>query len=103
MTVRYARMPILSIPDLTLHYNDHRGAPALRELIVTGESGLHAGDVLVTGEAAVWRNLLEVEGTYVGAGHWFELPDVCFRLGYGWPTRVELKAGLRGISRTLRG
>lgn len=55
------------------------------------------------GIAGFYRRLLEIEGTYVGAGHWFELPDVCFRLGYGWPTRVELEAGLRGISRALRG
>ena len=55
------------------------------------------------GTAAFYRRLLEVEGTYVGAGHWFELPDRYFRLGYGWPTRAELQAGLAGISRALRG
>lgn len=54
------------------------------------------------GTAGFYRRLLEVEGTYVGPGHWFELPDNCFRLGYGWPTRDELQAGLRGISRALR-
>ena len=54
------------------------------------------------GTAGFYRRLLEVEGTYVGPGHWFELPDNCFRLGYGWPTRDELRAGLRGISRALR-
>jgi aspartate/methionine/tyrosine aminotransferase len=55
------------------------------------------------GTAAFYRRLLEIEGTYVGPGHWFELPDTCFRLGYGWPTRDELQAGLQGISRALRG
>lgn len=54
------------------------------------------------GTAGFYRRLLEVEGTYVGPGHWFELPDVCFRLGYGWPSRDELQAGLQGISRALR-
>jgi aspartate/methionine/tyrosine aminotransferase len=54
------------------------------------------------GTAGFYRRLLEIEGTYVGPGHWFELPDTCFRLGYGWPTRDELQAGLRGISRALR-
>jgi DNA-binding transcriptional MocR family regulator len=49
------------------------------------------------------RMPIELEGTYVGAGHCFELPEVCFRLGYGWPTPAELEAGLRAISRALRG
>jgi DNA-binding transcriptional MocR family regulator len=38
----------------------------------------------------------------VGAGHWFEMSDSFFRLGYGWPTRDELEAGLAAISRALR-
>jgi aspartate/methionine/tyrosine aminotransferase len=54
------------------------------------------------GTAAFYQRLLDTEGTYVGPGHWFELPDTCFRLGYGWPTRDELQAGLQGISRALR-
>ncbi|HEV7136401.1 MAG TPA: pyridoxal phosphate-dependent aminotransferase [Steroidobacteraceae bacterium] len=54
------------------------------------------------GTAGFYRRLLEAEGTYVGPGHWFELPDTCFRLGYGWPTRKELQAGLQGISNALR-
>jgi aspartate/methionine/tyrosine aminotransferase len=54
------------------------------------------------GTAGFYRRLLEAEGTYVGPGHWFELPDSCFRLGYGWPTREELQAGLQGISNALR-
>jgi hypothetical protein len=31
------------------------------------------------------------------------MSDVYFRLGYGWPTRTELEAGLKGISMALRG
>ena len=37
-------------------------------------------------------------GTYVGPGHWFELDDRHFRLGYGWPTLPELRAGLEALS-----
>ena len=48
-------------------------------------------------------DLLENHGTYVGPGHWFEMPDTCFRLGYGWPTAAELEAGLAAISAALRG
>jgi aspartate/methionine/tyrosine aminotransferase len=55
------------------------------------------------GTNAFYRRLLEEQGTYVGPGHWFEMPDRYFRLGYGWPTRAELEAGLKGISTALRG
>ena len=41
--------------------------------------------------------LLAEHGTYVGPGHWFELDDRHFRLGYGWPTHDELRAGLAGL------
>lgn len=57
----------------------------------------------VGGTAAFYRRLLEQHGTYVGPGHWFEMPDTCFRLGYGWPDAERLEAGLDGISRALRG
>ncbi|MBO9715106.1 pyridoxal phosphate-dependent aminotransferase [Sphingomonas sp.] len=50
-----------------------------------------------------YRRLLGEHGTYVGPGHWFELSDRYFRLGFGWPTYDELEAGLAGISATLRG
>jgi aspartate/methionine/tyrosine aminotransferase len=55
------------------------------------------------GAAAFYTRLLEQHGTYVGPGHWFEMPDTYFRLGYGWPTYGELEAGLDGISKALRG
>lgn len=54
------------------------------------------------GTAAFYRRLLEVHGAYVGPGHWFEMPDSYFRLGYGWPSRDDLTAGLNAISRALR-
>lgn len=55
------------------------------------------------GTDAFYRRLLDVHGAYVGPGHWFEMPDTCFRLGYGWPSREDLTAGLQAISRALRG
>jgi aspartate/methionine/tyrosine aminotransferase len=55
------------------------------------------------GTEAFYRRLLEVHGAYVGPGHWFEMPDTCFRLGYGSPSREDLAAGLQAISRALRG
>jgi aspartate/methionine/tyrosine aminotransferase len=57
----------------------------------------------VGGTDAFYRRLLEKHGAYVGPGHWFEMPDTYFRLGYGWPTRDELEAGLQAISKALRG
>lgn len=49
-----------------------------------------------------YRVLTEDFGTYVGPGHWFEQSRRHFRLGFGWPTLDELKAGLAGISGALR-
>jgi aspartate/methionine/tyrosine aminotransferase len=42
--------------------------------------------------------LLADHGTYVGPGHWFELDDRHFRLGFGWPAEAELRAGLAALS-----
>lgn len=54
-------------------------------------------------DAALFHErLLERHGTYVGRGHWFEMPSNYFRLGYLWPTESELRDGLAGISRALR-
>jgi len=57
----------------------------------------------VGGTDAFYRRLTETHGAYVGPGHWFEMPDTYFRLGYGWPTSEELTAGLQAISAALRG
>lgn len=54
------------------------------------------------GTAAFYQRLLETYGTYVGPGHWFEMSDRFFRLGYGWTSRAELEAGLDAISKALR-
>jgi aspartate/methionine/tyrosine aminotransferase len=49
-----------------------------------------------------YDTLLTQYGTYVGPGHWFEMSDRYFRLGYGWPTRDELRAGLDALGATAR-
>jgi aspartate/methionine/tyrosine aminotransferase len=55
------------------------------------------------GTDAFYRRLLENHGTYVGPGHWFEMSDRHFRLGFAWPTAEELEGGLAGISAALDG
>jgi aspartate/methionine/tyrosine aminotransferase len=57
----------------------------------------------VGGTTAFYGRLLERYGAYVGPGHWFEMPDRFFRVGYGWTGRDDLKAGLGAISKALRG
>jgi aspartate/methionine/tyrosine aminotransferase len=47
--------------------------------------------------ARFYEVLLAEYGTYVGPGHWFEVDDRHFRLGYGWPTEAELRAGLAAL------
>jgi aspartate/methionine/tyrosine aminotransferase len=49
-----------------------------------------------------YSRLLAEHGTYVGPGHWFEMPRNFMRIGFSWPTVDELKAGLAGISLALR-
>jgi aspartate/methionine/tyrosine aminotransferase len=44
--------------------------------------------------------LLAEHGTYVGPGHWFEVSDRHFRLGFGWPREHELRAGLEALTVT---
>ena len=44
-----------------------------------------------------YRALLEVHGTYVGPGHWFDQDRRFFRLGFAWPTEAELQRGLQGL------
>lgn len=50
-----------------------------------------------------YARLLEEHGTYVGPGHWFEMPKRFFRVGFGWPKEAELRGGLEAISAALRG
>lgn len=51
---------------------------------------------------AFYQRLYSVHGTYVGAGHWFEMPDNYFRIGFGWPALTQLSEGLDGISASIR-
>jgi len=48
--------------------------------------------------SAFYQRLLADYGTYVGAGHWFEVSDRYFRLGYAWPTPAALRDGLAGLA-----
>lgn len=48
-----------------------------------------------------YRVLLEKYGTYVGPGHWFEMPRHYMRVGFGWPTKEQLKDGLEGMVRSV--
>lgn len=54
-------------------------------------------DEVPVDEAEFHRRLLADHGTYVGRGHWFELSDRYFRLGFGWPTHEQLRAGLDAL------
>ncbi|MEO7965869.1 MAG: aminotransferase class I/II-fold pyridoxal phosphate-dependent enzyme [Gemmatimonadaceae bacterium] len=49
-----------------------------------------------------YKSLLDDHGTYVGAGHWFEMPKHYMRIGFAWPNESELRNGLSGISAALR-
>jgi aspartate/methionine/tyrosine aminotransferase len=39
--------------------------------------------------------------TLVGPGHWFGMPRRYMRVGYGWPSRAELRKGLENITKAL--
>ena len=49
-----------------------------------------------------YQVLLAEHGTYVGPGHWFEMPKRFMRIGFAWPTEGELRDGLRSISLAVR-
>jgi DNA-binding transcriptional MocR family regulator len=49
-----------------------------------------------------YRTLQEQYGTFVGPGHWFEMDRRFMRVGFGWPTRPELTAGLQAITAAAR-
>ncbi|HWK05486.1 MAG TPA: pyridoxal phosphate-dependent aminotransferase [Puia sp.] len=48
-----------------------------------------------------YKTLLTGYGTYVGPGHWFEMPDSYMRVGYGWPARLCLEEGLEALTKSL--
>ena len=40
-------------------------------------------------------------GTFVGPGHWFEMPENYMRIGFGYPLKDELIGGLKNISQAI--
>ncbi len=46
-----------------------------------------------------YRILLQEYGTYVGPGHWFEMPRHYMRVGFGWPSLRSLEEGLTALGR----
>ncbi|MBS1660088.1 MAG: pyridoxal phosphate-dependent aminotransferase [Bacteroidetes bacterium] len=48
-----------------------------------------------------YKLLLEKYGTYVGPGHWFDMPDHYMRIGFGWPTKERLEEGLAALENCL--
>lgn len=53
-------------------------------------------------ENKFYKVLNQTYSTYVGPGHWFEMDRKFFRLGFGWPTAIELEEGLINISLALK-
>jgi aspartate/methionine/tyrosine aminotransferase len=49
-----------------------------------------------------YADLLESYGTYVGPGHWFEMPRNHMRIGFVYPQEDELRGGLAAISAAIR-
>ena len=49
-----------------------------------------------------YKILLEKRGTYVGPGHWFDMPKHYMRIGFGWPSIDALKEGLKCITESMR-
>jgi aspartate/methionine/tyrosine aminotransferase len=45
-----------------------------------------------------YKKLLAEFGTYVGPGHWFDMPDHYMRVGYGWPSKESLQDGLEALA-----
>jgi len=49
-----------------------------------------------------YRVLLDRYGTYVGPGHWFDMPDHYMRIGFGWPSAGSLEEGLSAMSKAVK-
>jgi hypothetical protein len=37
----------------------------------------------------------------VGPGHWFGMPDIYMRIGFGWVTHEVLEQGLKNLSKAI--
>ncbi|KAI2822905.1 hypothetical protein CBS63078_6804 [Aspergillus niger] len=53
------------------------------------------------GPTAFYNRLAEKYGVWVAPGRWFEMDDIYFRIGYGWPDLKDLEYGLEKISAAL--
>jgi len=49
-----------------------------------------------------YRTLQEQYGTFVGPGHWFEMDRRFMRIGFGWPPRSHLSAGLQAVTAAVQ-
>lgn len=47
-----------------------------------------------------YSDLLNKHKAYVGQGHWFQMNDRFFRLGFGWATTAEITKGLTAIQKS---
>ncbi|KAJ5551557.1 aminotransferase class I and II [Penicillium sp. DV-2018c] len=54
------------------------------------------------GVAAFYDRLAKKYGVWVAPGRWFEMDDIYFRIGYGWPDLKDLEYGLEKISAALQ-
>ena len=52
--------------------------------------------------ARFYETLNRTHATLVGPGHWFEQDDRFMRIGFGWPSPLELREGLDNISASIR-
>lgn len=55
----------------------------------------------ISNTSVFYKLLSDEYKTYVGPGHWFDMPDSYFRIGYGWPTPSDFKKGLNAIDIAL--
>jgi aspartate/methionine/tyrosine aminotransferase len=52
--------------------------------------------------ALFYRLLLDEYKTMVGPGHWFEMDDRYFRVGFGYPAEGAMRQGLANIGEAAR-
>lgn len=49
-----------------------------------------------------YRILNDIYKTHVGPGHWFDMDKRYMRIGFGWPKKEELIAGLENMAKALK-
>lgn len=74
--------------------------------MVTPKAGVVAFPRIKSTDPQVIENFYKILnndfGTWVGPGHWFGFDKRYMRVGYGWPTPLELSAGLNCLTQTLK-